>query len=77
METLGMILFDILLFGIPLGVIVWFLVSLVLYRKRDRSNTEQVKRRKLSLILSATVLGVMAATVIALMTLISISIAHM
>ena len=73
LETLLIILF----YAVPLGVIAWFIVSLVLFLRRDKSNAKQCNRRKFSLLLSSLLLGVMVLAVIALMILISISIAHM
>lgn len=70
-------IFIILFFAIPLGVLIWFLISLVRYRIRDPENSEQCRARKLSLILSSIILGVFVLSFVVLMLLIMLSIAHM
>lgn len=69
--------FAMLIFaGIPLGVVIWFVVSLVRLIRTD-SGDPRYPHRKRVLVASAVVLGVLAAAVLALVILLTLAIQKM
>jgi len=77
--------FDILFFSIPIFVIAFFVVTLYNYlsaRKQNRKNPdavspEELKKRKILLIISSAVAIVFVAVVIGFAALLFMSIAYM
>lgn len=80
-NDLGYLIMDALLvlalFVLPSGVLVFFLVALVMYLKRDKSDEVQTKKRKRMLIISGVIFGIFLAVFCALFILLMIGLAHM
>ena len=66
-----------LFFAIPVAVLIWFVVSLVLYLRRDPQDAELSRRRKILLIVSAVILGIIVLAIVAFWILLMIAIANM
>ncbi len=72
-------------FGIPALLTAYFIVSLVRYLKAKKAvknnagtfSDEQIRSRKKNLIVSSVLFGLMIASVITMIILLSISIAYM
>ena len=81
----GMFLYDILFFGIPVLLIALFVTSLYRYISAKKQNRqapgtfppEEIKKRKILLIVLSVALGVLAAIVIGLLVLLSMAVAYM
>ena len=63
--------------AIPVAVLIWFVVSLVLYLRRDPQDDELSRRRKILLIVSAVILGIIVLAIVAFWILLMIAIANM
>lgn len=78
-------LMQLLFYLLPIGAIVFFVKSLISYlsaRKEYRYGTgsvslDELKRRKLFLIVSSVIMGVLAAVVIGFLFLLIMAIAYM
>ena len=49
-------MFELIVFGIPVGVFIWFIVSIVLFIKRDKEDKRSFRMRLISLCLSGSFL---------------------
>ena len=69
----------ILLFCIPVAAIVFFIISLVRFLdgRKAGCNDSELSKRKLLLILSAVIVGVLVVAVVALIVLLYMAIAYM
>ncbi len=67
----------ILFFGIPVAVIVFFVVSLVKFLRTPKENTEKRKKWKTMLIVSSVFLGLLVVAVLAFIILMMLAIAYM
>lgn len=69
----------ILLFCIPVAAIVFFIISLVRYLdgRKTGCDDSEMRKRKLLLILSAVIVGVLVVAVVALIVLLYMAIAYM
>ena len=63
--------------AIPVGALVWFIVSLVQYLGRDKNNPEECSRRKTMLIVSSVLCGFIIVAIIALILLVMAFLASM
>jgi MFS family permease len=70
-------LLTLALIGVPVGVLLFFLISLVRYLRRDKSDEVQTKKRKRMLIISVVIFGIFLAVCCALFILLMIGLAHM
>ena len=70
-------LLTLALIGVPVGVLLFFLISLVRYLKRDKSDGEQTRKRKRLLTVSGVIFGIFFAVFCALFILLMIGLAHM
>lgn len=66
----------LLFFGIPVGIIIFFIVSLILLKKTPK-DSEKYKSRKTAFIVSAVLAGILTAIVATLFIMISISLTYM
>lgn len=81
----GVLLYDILFFGIPAIVFVLFVISLVRYvaakiknKKIPGSFSEsEIKKRKIMLIILSVIIGVFAVVVIGFTALLFMAVAYM
>ncbi len=81
----GIMLYDILFFGIPAVVLVLFGICLYRYRSAKNQNAEEpgsvspeeLKRRKLLLIITASVTGVFALVAVGFVALLFMAVAFM
>ena len=81
----GVMLYDILFFGIPVILLVLFGVSVYRYdsaKKRNQAvpgtfSEEEIKKRKTMLIVLSVIAGVLAAVVIGFVVLLYMAIAFM
>lgn len=81
----GVLLYDILFFAIPLAILGFFAVSLIRYlsaRKQERElpgsiPPQDMKTRKVLLIISAVIAGALVAMVIGLIALLYMAVAFM
>lgn len=81
----GIMLYDILFFGIPAILLLLFAISLYRYISAKKENREQpgthsaeeIKKRKLFLIVFSVIAGVLAAVVIAFIALLFMAVAFM
>lgn len=62
--------------GVPTAIIIWFIVSLILYIRTPK-NSEKYKTRKLLLILSLVATGLLVLAVLALMILMLLALTYM
>ena len=67
----------LIVFGIPLAALAFFIVSLVRFIKRDKNDMEQRRSRKISLIVSSVILVTVIAVWITMIILLSLAIQHM
>lgn len=63
-------------FGIPAAAVIWFVISLILFLRTDKSNPKR-QTRKILVIVSACVAGFLVAALILLMILVMFDISHM
>lgn len=70
------ILPSLLFIGIPVGTIIFFIVSLVMLKKTPK-DSEKYKSRKTAFIVSAVLAGILTAIVATLFIMISISLTYM
>lgn len=81
----GILLYDILFWGIPAVLLVFFGISLYRYRSavaanKETPNTfspEEIKLRKTVMIIAAVVAGALAVAVLALVALLFMAVAFM
>ena len=59
--TFDAIMFYLIFLGIPVVVLIWFIASLILFIKRDKSDKHNCTIRTISLCLSALFLFVIIA----------------
>lgn len=72
-------LYSLMVTLLPLGTIVFFIVSLVRYlngRKAGCAETE-MKRRKILLVVSSVIMGVLVASILGIIALLYMAIAYM
>ena len=72
-------LYSLIVTLLPLGTIVFFIVSLVRYvsGKRAGCKEAEMKRRKVLLVVSAILMGVLVASIIGIIALLYMAIAYM
>ena len=70
-------IFTLSLFIIPVASLVWFIISLVMYLRTPKENTEMLKKRRPPLVLSSIAFGVILLVIIGLMILIMLAAASM
>lgn len=70
------IILVLLFIGIPVGIIIFFIVSLILFKKTPKDSIEY-KSRKTAFIVSAVLAGILTAIVVTLFIMISISLTYM
>lgn len=81
----GIMLYDILFFGIPASMFLFFGISLYRYRRAKKENREhpgtyspeEMKKRKLMLIVSSVIVGVLLAVIIGFIVLMYMAVAFM
>lgn len=66
----------LLFIGIPVGVIIFFIVSLILLKKTPK-DSEKYKSRKTAFIVSVVLVGILTTIVATLFIMISISLTYM
>lgn len=66
----------ILFIGIPVGIIVFFIISLIMLKKTPKDN-EKYKKIKTAFIVSAVLAGILITAVVTLFIMISISLTYM
>lgn len=77
MEIIFEIIISCLLFiGIPAGIIIFFIVSLIMLKKTPE-DSENYKKRKTAFIVSSVLAGILFTAVVALFIMISVSLAYM
>lgn len=71
--------YSLLVVGLPIGAIVFFIVSLVRYLSGRRSGceTQEMKRRKILLVISSVIMGVLVASILGIIALLYMAIAYM
>jgi hypothetical protein len=75
--NLDFIVFDLIFLGIPIGVLIWFIASLILFIKRDKSDKHNCTIRTISLCLSALFLFVIIAFYLFVMWLLTNMVRYM
>ena len=81
----GVLIYDLLFFAVPVGILVFFVISLCRYlsaRKQERElpgsvEAQDLKNRKAMLIVSAVMAGVLLAVTIGLIVLLYMAVAFM
>lgn len=71
------IIIYLIFFGIPIGALIWFIVSLILFFKTDKSNAKLRKKRLILLIISAVTAGILVLSVASIMIMLMFAISHM
>ena len=74
---LDMIVSVLGLFILPLALIAWFVVSLVMFLRCPKEETEKRKNWRFSLIISSVIIGLAAVCLVALMVLFAMAIMFM
>ncbi len=67
----------LIFFGIPVGALIWFIVSLILFFRTDKSNAKLRKKRLILLIISAVTAGILVLSVASIMIMLMFAISHM
>lgn len=67
----------LIFFGIPIGALIWFIVSLILFFRTDKSNAKLRKKRLILLIISAVTAGILVLSVASIMIMLMFAISHM
>ncbi len=67
----------LMIFGVPLAVLIWFIVSLIKYLTTPAQEVELRKRRRTMLIFSGVLTAVFVLAIVGLIALVMMSIAHM
>ena len=62
---------------IPLAILVWFIVSLVLFVKCPDEDTDRRKKLKIMMIISSVVFGLLILAIAALIVILSLAIMNM
>ncbi len=75
-EIYGIIMSGLIFFGIPIGILVWFIVSMVKYIKARKEDEPYMSSRQFALV-SLILSSFFMIMLIALVVLFSMSIAHM
>lgn len=78
-------MFEFILFGMPIILIIFFCVSIDRYISAKKQNKEspgtysdtEIKKRKITLILSGVVAGIFVVIIIGLIVLLSMAVAYM
>jgi hypothetical protein len=72
-------LYSLIVTLLPLGTIVFFIVSLVRYVRGKKAGCAEaeMKRRKVLLVVSAILMGVLVASIIGIIALLYMAIAYM
>ncbi|MCH5348360.1 MAG: hypothetical protein J1E40_03485 [Oscillospiraceae bacterium] len=66
------------IFGIiPLAILIWFIVSLVLFIRCPDEDTDRRKKLKIMLIISSVVFGLLILAIIGLIVILSLAIMNM
>ena len=81
----GVLIYDLLFFTVPVGILVFFVISLCRYlsaRKQEREipgsvEAQDLKNRKAMLIVSAVMAGVLLVVTIGLIVLLYMAVAFM
>lgn len=76
-EILLNILRFIFLFGIPIAILAWFIVSLVKFLRCPKEYESERKRLKTIMIISSVVFGIMALAIIGLIVFFAMAIVNM
>lgn len=74
---LSTVMIYLMLFGLPLAVLIWFVVSLVQFLKTPKDDEKLRKERKTALITSGVLSAILAVAITALMILVMMAISHM
>ena len=71
--------YSLLVVGLPIGAIVFFIVSLVRFYsgKRNGCEASEMSKRKLLLVVSAVIAGTLIAALIGIMVLLATALAYM
>ncbi|MDE6665245.1 MAG: hypothetical protein K2K14_03525 [Ruminococcus sp.] len=70
------IIMCLLFIGIPVGIIIFFIISLVMLKKTPK-DSEEYKKRKIAFIVSAVLAGILVAAVVALFIMAQMIIIYM
>lgn len=66
------------IFGIiPLAILIWFIVSLVLFIRCPDEDTDRRKKLKIMLIISSVIFGLLILAIIGLIVILSLAIMNM
>ncbi len=76
-EIISEIMVYLMIFGVPLAVLIWFIVSLIKYLTTPAQEVELRKRRRTMLIFSGVLTAVFVLAIVGLIALVMMSIAHM
>ena len=71
------LLLFLVLFGIPGAALIWFTVSLILFRRAKEHAPEKRRFRMIMLIVSAVCLAVLVAVIGSITGITALAIAHM
>ena len=71
--------YSLLVVGLPAGAIVFFIVSLVrfLAGRKNGCEAQEMKRRKILLVVSSVIMGVLVASLFGIIALLYMAIAYM
>lgn len=71
--------YSLLVVGLPIGAIVFFIVSLVryLFGRKNSCEAQEMKRRKILLVISSVIMGVLVASILGIIALLYMAIAYM
>lgn len=71
--------YSLLVVGLPIDAIVFFIVSLVryLFGRKNSCEAQEMKRRKILLVISSVIMGVLVASILGIIALLYMAIAYM
>lgn len=76
MSEISGIIIEILFFAIPIGCLIWFLISLIRFLKTPKDDPNRKKRMKM-LVISAVPTALICISFVVLLILIGLAVAHM
>ncbi|MDE5763946.1 MAG: hypothetical protein K2N49_03335 [Ruminococcus sp.] len=76
-DIITVILGYVIMFGIPAASLIWLIISVVRFAKVPKTDSELRKKRRLPLVISAVIFGILVLSFVALMIMLSIAMQSM
>ncbi|MDE6776185.1 MAG: hypothetical protein K2J37_07840 [Ruminococcus sp.] len=76
-DIITVILGYVIMFGIPAASLIWLIISVVRFAKVPKTDSELRKKRRLPLVISVVIFGILVLSFVALMIMLSIAMQSM